>query len=135
MKRVVIIGIAILAAFLIAAMIYVQYRLSAAKQSIASLQIHALHQSIRAFENEYGMSPNGGNAATITLLTTPTNMQGHSVVFLILDKSSLNQKGEMVDPWGTPYRIDARDKGQLEIQSAGPNKVFGDNDDIGSDVH
>jgi len=41
-----------------------------------------------------------------------------------------NDRGESVDPWGTPYRFTHRSEGPPEILSAGPDLKFGTSDDI-----
>ena len=43
---------------------------------------------------------------------------------------SINQAGEFLDPWGTPYAINFTSTNSFVISSAGKNKVFGDADDI-----
>ena len=44
-----------------------------------------------------------------------------------------NEQGEIVDDWGTPLRIDLFGEEQPpRALSAGPNKLFGDDDDITS---
>ncbi len=40
-------------------------------------------------------------------------------------RKNLNTKGEIIDPWGTPFRIYFSGDGVL-IRSAGPNKRFDD---------
>jgi hypothetical protein len=41
----------------------------------------------------------------------------------------LNAKQELVDPWGNPLKIFSPSKGNILIQSAGPDKIFGTADD------
>jgi hypothetical protein len=40
-------------------------------------------------------------------------------------KNEINEKGEFVDPWGTPMKIYFSDSGVL-VRSAGPNRRFDD---------
>lgn len=49
--------------------------------------------------------------------------------FLSLNARSINPKGEFVDSWGNPYQIGISSS-NVSIQSAGPNCLFGDKDDI-----
>ena len=44
---------------------------------------------------------------------------------LVGRKTEVNEKGEYVDPWGTPLRIYFSDNGVL-VRSAGPNRRFDD---------
>ncbi len=48
-----------------------------------------------------------------------------NVIILVGRKTELNDKGEFMDPWGTPIRIYFSDTGIL-IRSAGPNRRFDD---------
>lgn len=41
-----------------------------------------------------------------------------------------NQLNQIYDPWGTPWMISSRTK--IEVRSAGPNRQFGDEDDLSS---
>ena len=43
---------------------------------------------------------------------------------------SLNAKGELIDPWGTPYFFHQISGDDMEIRSAGPDKIMGTSDDI-----
>ena len=43
---------------------------------------------------------------------------------------TLNDKGELVDDWGTPYFFHQLSKDRMEIHSAGPDKIMGTPDDI-----
>lgn len=41
----------------------------------------------------------------------------------------LNDQGELIDPWGTPYFFHQLDKDLMEIHSAGPDRTLGTSDD------
>jgi len=41
-----------------------------------------------------------------------------------------NEQGELLDPWQTPYQIEILAQTNFVVRSAGPNKNFGDVDDI-----
>jgi hypothetical protein len=41
----------------------------------------------------------------------------------------LNDKGELVDRWGTPYFFHQLSRDHMEIRSAGPDKVMWTQDD------
>jgi hypothetical protein len=47
------------------------------------------------------------------------------VLILAVRKSDMNDKGEILDPWGTPLRFYFSDN-EVMIRSAGPNKVWED---------
>ncbi|HET6408612.1 MAG TPA: hypothetical protein VFG14_12075 [Chthoniobacteraceae bacterium] len=42
---------------------------------------------------------------------------------------NLNEKGELVDRWGTPYFFHQVSKTEMEIRSAGPDRVMWNGDD------
>jgi hypothetical protein len=41
-----------------------------------------------------------------------------------------NGPGDLIDIWQTPYQIEMHDQTNFIIHSAGPNRIFGDADDI-----
>ena len=43
---------------------------------------------------------------------------------------NLNSNGELVDEWGTPYFFHQLSKDDMEIHSAGPDRIMGTSDDI-----
>jgi hypothetical protein len=47
------------------------------------------------------------------------------VLILAVRKSDMNDKGEILDPWGVPLRFYFSDN-EVMIRSAGPNKVWED---------
>ena len=42
----------------------------------------------------------------------------------------VNENGEMVDPWGTPYFFHQLSGHEMEIHSAGPDKIMWTFDDL-----
>jgi hypothetical protein len=42
----------------------------------------------------------------------------------------LNEQGELIDRWGTPYFFHQQSATEMEIHSAGPDKILGTADDI-----
>jgi len=42
----------------------------------------------------------------------------------------MEHPNEIVDSWGTPYKIEFSQQTNFIIRSAGKNKIFGDADDI-----
>jgi hypothetical protein len=51
-------------------------------------------------------------------------------VYMSFTTNQQNDKGEIVDPWGTPYRVWYISDKEIGITSAGPDKIFGTDDDI-----
>ena len=52
------------------------------------------------------------------------------VAFIPPDHSAISDKGELLDRWGTPYFFHALSATEVEIQSAGPDGIFWNHDDV-----
>jgi hypothetical protein len=76
-------------------------------------------QQYREFVGSY---PTGNNTAITKSLLGQTEKK---VLILVVRKSDLNDKTEIVDPWGTPYQF-YFSHNEVMIRSAGPNKVWED---------
>jgi hypothetical protein len=78
---------------------------------------------IQQYKEFAGTYPTGNNAAiTKALLGRGTEKK---VLILSVRKADINDKGEIVDPWGTPLQF-YFSYNEVLIRSAGPNKVFED---------
>lgn len=89
-------------------------------------------RNARAAVTQYGSMFHGnpvGNNSEITSALNGNNPR--HINFIGADSGlQINEKGEMVDAWGTPlffHQLSARD---MEIRSAGPDKVMWTSDDI-----
>ncbi len=76
-------------------------------------------QQYREFVGSY---PTGNNLTIAKALLGRTEKK---VLILAVRKSDMNDKGEILDPWGTPLRFYFSDN-EVMIRSAGPNKVWED---------
>jgi hypothetical protein len=76
-------------------------------------------QQYREFVGSY---PTGNNVTIAKALLGRTEKK---VLILAVRKSDMNDKGEILDPWGTPLRLYFSDN-EVMIRSAGPNKVWED---------
>jgi hypothetical protein len=76
-------------------------------------------QQYREFIGSY---PTGNN---ITIAKALLGRTEKKVLILAVRKSDMNDKGEILDPWGTPLRFYFSDN-EVMIRSAGPNKVWED---------
>ena len=91
--------------------------------------VENLFIGLQKYKERVGSYPVGGNALVAKAL------QGNNeknVIILVGRKTELNEKGEYVDPWGTPLRIYFSDLGVL-VRSAGPNRRFDDSTVIEAD--
>jgi hypothetical protein len=81
-----------------------------------------LFTALQKYKERVGTFPTGGN------LEVAKALQGNNsknVIVIVGAKTRVNDKGEFVDPWGTPLKIYFSDTGIL-IRSAGPNRRFDD---------
>lgn len=81
-----------------------------------------LIMGIQQYREFVGSYPSGNNAAITKALLGQTDKK---VLILAIRRSELNDKGEIVDPWGMPYQF-YFSYNEVMIRSAGPNKVFED---------
>ena len=93
-----------------------------AKTSQFNEDIDNLFACLQKYKERVGSYPTGGNAQIAKALQ---GQNAKNVIVLVGRKTELNEKGEFVDPWGTPLRIYFCDTGVL-IRSAGPNRRFDD---------
>jgi Type II secretion system (T2SS), protein G len=81
-----------------------------------------LIMGIQQYREFVGSYPSGNNAEITKALLGQTEKK---VLILAIRRSELNDKGEIVDPWGTPYQF-YFSHNEVLIRSAGPNKVWED---------
>ena len=86
-----------------------------------------LRAEIEGYKNEFGSYPTGDNAQILKKLFGDNPKQ---IKFLRPKNVSINQAGEFLDPWGTPFAINFLSTNSFVISSDGPNRKFGDKDDI-----
>lgn len=77
---------------------------------------------MQQFREFTGSFPGGNNPAIARALLGRTEKR---VLILAVRKSDMNDKGEILDPWGTPLRFYFSDN-EVLIRSAGRNKVWED---------
>jgi hypothetical protein len=84
--------------------------------------IRELFQALQKYKEQVGSYPQGGNAEVVKGLLGNNPKK----VFIIVSSNiPVNEKGEIVDPWGTSLRFYFSDVGIL-VRSAGPNRRFDD---------
>jgi hypothetical protein len=76
---------------------------------MASVDVATVRQTARAFELNEGRCP---------------SMEE------VLSSAALDDEARTVDPWDTPFRLECSDGPR--VSSAGPDREFGTEDDIGS---
>ena len=82
----------------------------------------ALIAALLNYRKEYGQFPEGGAGEIMSALRGKNEKE---VVFIDPPPTALNDLGEMLDPWGTPFRITFDKTSNMpKIHSAGPNQKF-----------
>jgi hypothetical protein len=77
---------------------------------------------IQQYKEFVGTYPTGNNTQITKALLGQTEKK---VLILAVRRSDVNDKGEIVDPWGTPLQF-YFSHNEVLIRSAGPNKAFED---------
>jgi type II secretory pathway pseudopilin PulG len=88
-----------------------------------------LFRALQQYKERVGSYPVGSNAEVSKALK---GNNSKNLIILSGRKENLNDKGEYVDPWGTPLRIYFSGDSVL-VRSAGPNKRFDDSTVLNSD--
>jgi hypothetical protein len=86
-------------------------------------------QNIAAALNKYLSVSNSLPAGDSTTILRALIGSNHTGTILVNPRKT-NASGEMLDMWSTPYRIEIAQQTNTIIRSAGPNRRFGDKDDI-----
>jgi hypothetical protein len=128
-RLVAVIGLlAILAGAVYLVKVYSTWRVNARTAKFNS-DVENLFAGLQQYKENVGSYPVGSNSDIIKTL------QGNNpkkLIILVSRKAELNEKGEILDPWGTPLRIYFSDAGVL-VRSAGPNRRFDDSTVLESD--
>lgn len=93
----------------------------------ARVEADAIALNLRHFGQRFGGNPVGTNAEIVKTLNGG-NPQG--VRYLPQENVRLNDQGELIDTWGTPYFFHQLSAQKMEIRSAGPDKTLWTRDDI-----
>ena len=102
-----------------------------ARTSQFNADVEDLFTALQKYKERVGTYPTGGNLEVSKALQG-ANSKNVIIIVGSSKKNSQNEKGEIVDPWGTPLRIYFSDNGVL-IRSAGPNRRFDDSTVIDAD--
>ena len=86
-----------------------------------------MRTTLRQYAAALGENPVGTNPEITSALTGENPKQ---INFLKPDGNRVNPKGELVDTWGTPYFFHQLSAHQMEIRSAGPDRIMYTADDL-----
>jgi hypothetical protein len=87
-----------------------------------------ISRAIRQYGEMFGGNPVGDNAEISRALNG--NNPKHINFIKAEAGMRLNENGELVDPWGTPYFFHQLSGTDMEIHSAGPDKIMWTSDDL-----
>jgi hypothetical protein len=87
-----------------------------------------MRTTLRQYNLRFGENPVGDNAE-ITAALTGKNPK-HVVFLNAEDGLRLNDKGQLVDNWNTPYFFHQLSRTEMEIHSAGPDRRMWTADDL-----
>jgi hypothetical protein len=93
----------------------------------AGTVLENMRTSIRQYAAAFGENPVGTNPEITSALSGQNPKQ---INFLKADGNRVNAKGELVDTWGTPYFFHQLSGHQMEIRSAGPDRIMYSADDL-----
>ena len=96
-----------------------------AKDSTEVKQLaRALDDALLKYREEIGRFPEGSAGEIVSALCGRNEKEK---AYLVLAPTAVNEHGEMLDPWGTPFRITFDTVNNVpKIHSAGPNLIFED---------
>jgi hypothetical protein len=92
-----------------------------------STVLENMRTTIHSYASMFGGNPVGVNAEITTALCGDNPKHAN---FLKPDGNRVNEKGELVDPWGTPYFFHQLSGTEMEVRSAGPDKKLWTDDDL-----
>jgi hypothetical protein len=89
-------------------------------------------QNVQRAVHQYGEMFGGNPVGTNPEITSQLNGDNPKHINFISPQpgSSINAEGELVDAWGTPYFFHQISGSEMEIHSAGPDKVMWTSDDL-----
>jgi hypothetical protein len=88
--------------------------------------IENLRTTFRAYASAFGGNPIGTNEEITRALAGENPKQTR----FLKETDRVNDRGELVDPWGTPYFLHQLSAREMEIRSAGADRLMWTADDI-----
>lgn len=97
------------------------------EESPAKQAAEAIALNLRHFGQRFGGNPTGTNAEIVRALTGEN--EAHAT-YLPQELRRLNDQGELLDQWGTPYFFHSDSATETEVRSAGPDQKMWTADDV-----
>lgn len=105
----------------------VEKRPAAVVPEPAQAAVEALARNIRDYRDRFGGNPVGNNAEIVREMDGG-NAKG--AAYLPSELKRLNGQGELIDEWGSPYFFHQESAKEIEIRSAGADRVLWTSDDL-----
>jgi hypothetical protein len=104
----------------------------AAPDNSATIAPAIVMQNVRRAVRQYGDMFNGNPVGTNPEITAALSGKNPKQINFIDSNAGMrvNDQGEMIDPWGTPYFFHQISGTQMEIHSAGPDRIMWTSDDL-----
>jgi hypothetical protein len=98
-----------------------------AEQAEAERDLLQVQLMLRQFRDVLGENPIGNNAEIMSAVRGQNLRQARIGA---PEGMVLNADGELLDRWGTPYFFHAVSKDEMEVRSAGPDRILWTGDDV-----
>ena len=93
-----------------------------------AIVLENMSRAIRQYGEMFGGNPVGTNPEITRQLTG--NNPRHINFLTPRPGIRINENGELLDPWGTPYFFHQLSGSDTEVRSAGPDKILWTSDDL-----
>ena len=90
--------------------------------------LESMHRVIHSYNTEFGENPVGNNAEITAALMG--NNPRHLNLIQPDTGLQVNGNGELIDAWGTPFFFHQLSGQDMEIHSAGPDRIMWTSDDL-----
>ena len=89
--------------------------------------VELLMAAFRQYRRALGQNPVGTNEEIVAALA---GRNPKTVALISPEHTSIDDKGQLLDRWGTPYFFHQRSGADMQVISAGPDRVLFNRDDV-----
>ena len=122
-----ILGIIVLGTLLLTALPISHGNGTALKKAATAAELTSIKLGLNAYKVEFGEFPKGDQIQIVKALT---GQNPKKITFIVFHPHDFNERDELIDRWGTPVKISIMSQTTFSITSAGPDKLFGQKDDL-----
>lgn len=99
-----------------------------AKQTRPEAEPKIVHEILNSYLRYFGGYPAGESNQQIMYALLGANRE--KLPFIPSDHPRINQQGELIDAWGTPFFFHQNSRTSMEVRSAGPDRLLYTDDDL-----